>query len=806
MRADASSAPNGEGVLDYLGSLGGYRQAEAGRSPWQTEPGSEDDVAGAGDVFLSRRVIPALVLLFLVTLAASRLTLTLGDRSSYVEDAHKDLATVTTLLTTSLKLMESSGAVFDQEPFVEELATSDLLPAGALLFVTDRDGVIVATLPERAQDVGKSIYGFVSDPRELLAVDTTGQILNVGFQGGHAIAATADLPTDGGKISLFWPEANYLADWRHKTAISVSLFVLTGAILLLVLKAYFRQTRRAEDYSGLFNEAHQRVDIALSRGKCGLWDWDIGRGQMYWSRSMYEILGMEPTDGVMPFADVAPLLHPEDGGLFHVAKRVAAGRIDHLDQIFRMRRADGEYVWIRGRANVTLGADGDIHLIGIAVDVSEQKELLRRTDEANCRLKNTIENISETFLLCDNEQKVVVCNSIYRKTFGLEETDVAAGTPVDKVLRKARRPIRQITLDGDELVHGESAVEAQMPDGRWLLISTRLTADGGTVWVGTDITQIKHHKTLTKDSKQKLLATIAKLEAATTDAERKADQLSELNLRYIVEKERAESASRAKTAFLANMSHELRTPLNAILGFSDIMRQRTFGAIGEKYGEYVEDIHTSGTHLLTMIDDVLKMATIESGRLELFSEEVEFSDVVRESASMIEPLARKKNIALSIEMPEALTMMSDRRATSQVVLSLLSNAVKFTPDGGTVRLRLRQVGRAAALTIADDGPGIPQPALAKLGLPFSQIGNELVRSNCHGTGLGIAIARALVNLHGGRLRIGSRVGDGTIVSLRLPVMTEPAAPGGKTKVAAPSTNTATAPRRIRKAETTRAAA
>ncbi|WAP67981.1 HAMP domain-containing sensor histidine kinase [Jiella pelagia] len=254
------------------------------------------------------------------------------------------------------------------------------------------------------------------------------------------------------------------------------------------------------------------------------------------------------------------------------------------------------------------------------------------------------------------------------------------------------------------------------------------------------------------------------------------------------------------------MSHELRTPLNAILGFSDIMRQRTFGAIGEKYGEYVEDIHTSGTHLLTMIDDVLKMATIESGRLELFSEEVEFSDVVRESASMIEPLARKKNIALSIEMPEALTMMSDRRATSQVVLSLLSNAVKFTPAGGTVRLRLRQVGRAAALTIADDGPGIPQPALAKLGLPFSQIGNELVRSNCHGTGLGIAIARALVNLHGGRLRIGSRVGDGTIVSLRLPVMPEPAAPGGKTKVAAPSTNTATAPRRIRKADTTRAAA
>ena len=804
MRADAASAPNGEGVFESLSFLGRHRKATG--SPWQTEEGPEDDGSGAGDLFLSRRVIPALVLLFLLTLAASRLTLTLGDRSGYVEDAHKNLATVTALLTTSLKLVESSGVDFDREPFVEQLAASDILPVGALLFVTDRDGIVVATLPAQADLIGRSIYGFVSDPRELLAVDAADKILNIGFRGGHAIAATADLPVDGGKISLFWPEANYLADWRQKTAIGASLFVLTGAILLLVLKAYFRQTRRAEDYSGLFNEAHQRVDIALSRGKCGLWDWDIGRGQMYWSRSMYEILGMEPTDGVMAFADVAPLLHPEDGGLFHVARRVAAGRIEHLDQVFRMRRADGEYVWIRGRANVTQGADGGIHLIGIAADVSEQKELVRRTDEANDRLKNTIENISETFLLCDHEQNVVVCNSIYRKTFGLDEADVAAGTPVDKVLRKARRPIRSITLDGDELMAGESAVEAQMPDGRWLLISTRLTADGGTVWVGTDITQIKHHKTLTKDSKQKLLATIAKLEAATTDAERKADQLSELNLRYIVEKERAESASRAKTAFLANMSHELRTPLNAILGFSDIMRQRTFGAISDKYGEYVDDIHTSGTHLLTMIDDVLKMATIESGRLELSSEEISFSDVVRESAALIEPLAKKKNIALSIEMPEALTMVSDRRATSQVVLSLLSNAVKFTPDGGTVRLRLRQVGQAAALTIADDGPGIPQPALAKLGLPFSQIGNELVRSKCHGTGLGIAIAKALVNLHGGRLRIGSRVGDGTIVSLRLPVMAERVARGARISVAAASTGTTATPRRTRKTQGAREAA
>ncbi|TFF20580.1 PAS domain-containing sensor histidine kinase [Jiella endophytica] len=769
MRADASSAPNGEGAFVWPGALRRAWRSGAEPAPWQQDDGTDRDEWRAPAMLFSRRVVPALVLLFLLTLAAARLTMTIGDRTFYVDNAHKNLATVTALLTTSLKLLEASGADFDHETFLESLVAGNVLPADALLFVTDRDGTILSAIPRDDSRIGTSVYSLVSDPRELLAADATDRILDIGFLGGSAIAATADLPRDGGKISLFWPETDFLAKWREKTAVSVSLFALTGAILLLVLKAYFRQSRRAEDFSGLCAETHERVEIALSRGRCGLWDWDIARGQMYWSRSMYEILGMEPKDGVVSFAEVAPLMHPDDGGLFHIARSVAEGRIEHLDQVFRMRRADGDYVWIRGRANISTGADGDIHLIGIAADVSEQKELLRQTDEANHRLKNTIEHISETFLLCDREKRVVICNSVYRKTFGLKEADVLAGTPLDRLLRKARLPIRSITLESETLAEGESAVEAQMPDGRWLLISERRTADGGTVWVGTDITQIKHHKTLTKDSRQKLLATIAKLEAATADAERKADQLSELNLRYVAEKERAEMASRAKTAFLANMSHELRTPLNAILGFSDIIRQRTFGDIGERYGEYVDDIHTSGSHLLTMIEDVLQMAMIESGRLELSSEEVEFSQIVRDSAAMIEPLAREKGISLAIEAPDMLAVMSDRRAASQVVLNLLSNAVKFTPQGGEVRLRLRQVGDAASLSILDDGPGIPKSALASLGLPFAQAGDAQVRSNGHGTGLGIPIARALVHLHGGRLRIGSRVGRGTLVCLRLPV-------------------------------------
>ena len=282
------------------------------------------------------------------------------------------------------------------------------------------------------------------------------------------------------------------------------------------------------------------------------------------------------------------------------------------------------------------------------------------------------------------------------------------------------------------------------------------------------MTQLKLHQARLSDSERRLMAVIDDLSAARRDAEKKAGQLTELNKSYAAEKDRAESASRAKTTFLANMSHELRTPLNAILGFSEIMRQGTFGPIGSpKYGEYADDIHQSGHYLLRLINDILDMAKIEAGRLVLAPEDVDLSEIVAETAKIIEVQADQKAIRLDTSAPEQLTLRSDRRATKQILLNLLSNAVKFTDSGGSVRLKIREAPGRALITIADDGIGIPKSALMSLGRPFEQIENELTRTN-KGTGLGLAIARSLVELHGGRMRIFSEVGRGTIVAIAMP--------------------------------------
>ncbi|MEC9342343.1 MAG: HAMP domain-containing sensor histidine kinase, partial [Pseudomonadota bacterium] len=211
------------------------------------------------------------------------------------------------------------------------------------------------------------------------------------------------------------------------------------------------------------------------------------------------------------------------------------------------------------------------------------------------------------------------------------------------------------------------------------------------------------------------------------------------------------------------------TPLNAIIGFSEIMRGAMFGPLGsEKYQEYCRDIHESGAFLLGVINDILDMSKIEAGRFLLDFETFCLSDILDEALRIMAFEAQDRNIEIDGQFDQRIEMDADRRAAKQILLNLLSNAVKFSRDGGKVSLRARAAGGCALITIADHGIGIPPAALRKLGRPFEQVQNQFTKSH-KGSGLGLAISRSLAELHGGAMRIRSREGEGTIVSLRLPL-------------------------------------
>jgi len=231
----------------------------------------------------------------------------------------------------------------------------------------------------------------------------------------------------------------------------------------------------------------------------------------------------------------------------------------------------------------------------------------------------------------------------------------------------------------------------------------------------------------------------------------------------------AETANATKTAFLANMSHELRTPLNAILGFSDIIAQQVMGAgEGERYRDYARDIHASGSHLLSLINDLLDIAKIESGKMEIDPKPLDPATLLAAVVRLMEPRAAARRQTLTTEIaPATPWLVADERACRQMLINLLSNAVKFTPEGGRITILCSAAADGLQLCVADTGPGIAADKLAHVFEPFSQIDNRFDRE-VGGTGLGLALVRGLARLHGGRVWLESAAGAGVKAFIYFP--------------------------------------
>ena len=425
---------------------------------------------------------------------------------------------------------------------------------------------------------------------------------------------------------------------------------------------------------------------------------------------------------------------------------------------------------MRIRAELVRYKGADPHLIGIAVDISEEEALKQKTRNADIRLRDAIENISEAFVLWDSRKRLVMCNSKYQQLYNLPASAVVSGSAYKEVMSASRKPRVRHQLTTDKIhENGTKTFEAEIEGGRWLQISERRTQDGGFVSVGTDVTQIKRNQEKLQDSERKQMATIADLRKSQHELERQAQKLVEFADNLNEQKMKADAGNKTKSEFLANISHELRTPLNAIIGFSDIMRSNMFGPLGsEKYDEYAHDIHHSGSFLLGVINDVLDMSKIEAGRFQLQPETVHLHELLDESLRIIKIQADDAEIIVGQKIPKTLEILADRRAIKQILLNLLSNAVKFTPAGGKIDVTAKALKDSVNIVIRDNGIGISKEALERLGQPFEQVQDQFTKDH-KGSGLGLAIARSLAMLHGGALKITSEPENGTTVSVRLPM-------------------------------------
>ncbi|BCG74436.1 PAS domain-containing sensor histidine kinase [Mesorhizobium sp. 113-1-2] len=723
---------------------------------------------------LLRRSIPALIIIFLLVIAALRVLSLMNERDDVERDAKAILTLAAGQLASSLATTSDTvpGAIQD---LLETTSRQGAMGRSHVLVITDNAFKITAVTPRSMPWQGHSLDGLVEGGQPLFMFGDRAGVMEVSIGGQDWYAAVSVAKDRKGAAAALVPQEAVFDTWRKTVSLNVTLFVLTAGVLIIILYAYFGQAARAQAADRIYLEAHQRIDMALVRGRCGLWDWDMVRGKMYWSRSMYDMLGYEPCDTMLSFGEVDEIIHPEDGDLFELANKIVAREIDHIDQVFRMRHADGQWVWMRARAQVMDPEAPEIQLIGIAVDVTEQRHLALRSEAADLRLRTAIENINESFVLWDSAQRLIMCNSKYQQDNGLSDRDVMPGVTRASLEERMLAFASERRLANANGPQGGATFERQLSDGRWLQVNELRTRDGGIVSVGSDITQIKLHQEKLVDSERRLMATIHDLSLARRSEEERSSELVELNRKYMKETERAEAANRAKSEFLANMSHELRTPLNAIIGFSELMEQGLFGPLGsERYEEYATDINSSGKYLLGVINDILDMSKIEAGQFSLDREQIDLGPLISETVRVVSLQAAQKAITVETRIADALTLFADRRAIKQIVINLLSNAVKFTGQGGHISVRARNTSGALVLTIEDNGCGIPKEALGKLGRPFEQVQNQFSKNHA-GSGLGLAISRSLAELQGGALKIRSTEGVGTIVSVRIPVKKAPAA-------------------------------
>ena len=727
-----------------------------------------------------RRAVPVLIIAFLATMAFGAGVQVHDHRRQAIAAIVTDIGQTGELIGTRLN---HAVAAANNDPIrrAQELLDQTLPPHATLggreILISDIDGVIVAAAPRR--HIGRPLLEILGPAQPLTTFGAGAGVLEIPLANDvEAFATVRGLAAPLGQLAVIQEREAALAPWRADTALTITLSATTGFVVLILGFAFHWQATRAREADTIYDTVRGRIDTALNRGRCGLWDWDLGRGRIFWSHSMFAILGLEPRDDLMPFGEVGALVHPGDIGLYELATQLADGKTKSIDRAFRMRHARGDWVWLRVRCEVIRQRDGvDPHLIGIAVDITEQKDLMEKTIAADLRLRDAIETIPEAFVLWDADNRLVLCNSNFQDLHDLPDEAISAGTSYDAVVSASRKPVVRTVGDRDGgedglLAPGARTFEAQLDDGRWLHISERRTKDGGYVSVGTDITTIKLHEQKLVDSERRLMATVADLRASQQALESQAQQLSELAEKYSEEKTRAEDANQAKSKFLANMSHELRTPLNAIIGFSEIMDSGMFGPLGaDRYAEYCRDIHSSGQYLLEVINDVLDMSKIEAGRLQLDREPLQLDQILADSLRVVSRRAADKGLALALNVDPDIEFGADRRACKQIILNLLSNAVKFTPDGGRVNVRGRIRGQSVVIAIVDSGIGIPPSALKKLGRPFEQVESQLTKSH-QGSGLGLAIAKSLVELHGGLMRIRSAQGVGTLVVVRLPHATQ----------------------------------
>jgi len=472
--------------------------------------------------------------------------------------------------------------------------------------------------------------------------------------------------------------------------------------------------------------------------------------EIFLSERIKDLCGYSAEDLLRGPITCRDVIHPDDRAMVEAATAEDGPSV--ID--YRIVHRDGSIRWLQDKSQVVYDEAGrPVFVDGVVFDVTERKTAEaaiatahRELEESEARLRALVGNIPGAVYrcLCDADWTPLFISDPFSRIFGYAPSEFTGGGRkfADLIHPDDRERISDIlntALADRASCTSEYRVLHRDGSVRWVFEQCRATydTDGRPVWLDGAIFDITGRKA------------------------------AEAELR--IAKDQAEIANHAKSEFLAVMSHELRTPLNAIIGFSEIVLAETFGPMAnDRYRDYVGDIHSSGAHLLELINDILDLSKAESGQIHLTEEMIEVESMIADCVAMLSPRAQQAGVQILCDAEAGLPALhGDERKLRQALLNLVSNGIKFTPPEGHVRIRARMAGRNLQIEVADTGIGIAAADIPKAMSPFGQIDSALSRRHA-GTGLGLPLTKRLIEAHGAHFSLESEIGSGTTVILEFP--------------------------------------
>jgi len=669
----------------------------------------------------------------------------------------------------------------------------DLGPHGAMALFR-RDGYLLINRPFDPMRVGTS---FAERPlfHDHLAQQSWGfSRSDAVAPGAHHLVAfrtIADIPL---VIAVALDETDVLGAWRDNVSGHIFAVAAIAAITFTFAIMLGQQWSRREAEEAARTAAERDYQSLFSNSPDALYRCDAQGEMLKVNHALLRLHGFEDEAAWQAAKIVIDDWYLQPGRWQEFRRRLLRdGTVSNfVSEMVRLN--SGERIWVSENAQAVYDSagrlryyDGSIRDItrlrgadeALRAATAETERANRLLGERNRQFDIALAHIRQGLALHDGDDRLLVCNSRFAEIFALPAEltrpgvarraildhilgrdgagDPAAAGMHEKHLRIAASERRQVFFQ-------------RLPGGRVIEIVHQPVPGFGAVQTFTDVTGHVRTQLALRESRRRLRERVRELEQIGERLAQQGSELTALAARLARARDEAEAASRTKSNFLANMSHELRTPLNAIIGFSEVMKDEVFGPIGSRrYRDYAQDVHDSGTHLLALINEILDLAKVESGRLEIRESEIALPRVLGACHRLMKERAAEARLEfLLLPLPPLPPLFADEIRVKQILLNLLSNAIKFTPAGGRVTLGAAQNEHGdIALWVRDTGIGMRPEDIPRALEPFGQVEAMSLRRE-EGTGLGLSLTKALIELHGGGLAIDSTPGAGTTVTVSFP--------------------------------------